>query len=166
MTDKNIDSNLIRGKVTLRRAENRETLLPLAFPLNHSPTIEHEGTNWRRRKRRRRRKTRKRIRERFALHSKSDRSWKFIHCAPLSPLIKGKIGSRQVSPRQGSLLPLSLSLYIYSNSFAFRSIYGIDISRIWILRDQTSSNICHENIYPHPFIKSAIPISTNIFHSL
>lgn len=41
MTDKNIDSNLIRGKVTLRRAENRETLLPLAFPLNHSPTIEH-----------------------------------------------------------------------------------------------------------------------------
>lgn len=45
MTDKNIDSNLIRGKVTLRRAENRETLLP-GFPPASLLTIhpiEHEG---------------------------------------------------------------------------------------------------------------------------
>lgn len=45
MTDKNIDSNLIRGKVTLCRAENRETLLPAPWlsllPLNHPSTVEY-----------------------------------------------------------------------------------------------------------------------------
>lgn len=47
VTDKNIDSNLIRGKVTLGRAENREMLLPLVFrlPLIHPPNLGGTRTN-------------------------------------------------------------------------------------------------------------------------
>ena len=71
VTDKNIDSNLIRGKVTLGRAENRETLLPPVFrlplirrPLSPEPPRDsHEC-------------------KRFTIHSESYRLWKLAdHCA-------------------------------------------------------------------------------------
>lgn len=108
MTDKNIDSNLIRGKVTLCRAENRETLLPAPWlsllPLNHPSTVEYGE------KEEEEEKENGPVNVSPSIRNRIDPGNSSIVLPSL--LIKGKIASRQVSPRQGFPLPV-----IYSNTF-------------------------------------------------